>query len=172
VRAVAFNARQPHLLTAGGRYVQRWNLDGAKIGEPLKHDDAVLSVLFSLNGEWIATGCTDGSVRLWDANTGRFVKLLPEKFGRVYALAFSPNSETLLVGSMDNWASLWEVKSGTLLCRWRLVRTVRTWFGHVISAGQDSARPPFAAASLERSEEMAIPASLRGSPPPIFFRTL
>jgi WD40 repeat protein len=120
VRAVAFNARQTQLLTAGGRDVQRWDIKGARIGEPLKHPDAVLSARFSPDGKLIVTGCTDGHVYLWDLAAAKPPRrVLPDKFGRVYALAFSPDGKTLLVGSTDNWASLWDVASAAPRCRWK-----------------------------------------------------
>jgi WD40 repeat protein len=119
VRAVAFNARQTQLLTASGRNVQRWYLDGAGIDDPLVHPDDVLSALFSPDGKLIVTGCTDGSVHLWDLASAKLHRVLPDTFGRVYALAFSPDGKTLLVGSTDNWASLWDVESGARRCRWK-----------------------------------------------------
>ena len=36
----------------------------------IKHDDCVISVAFSPNGEWLATGSVDGNARIIEVATG------------------------------------------------------------------------------------------------------
>jgi WD40 repeat protein len=44
---------------------------GQAVGEPMKHEDAVLSAQFSLDSRRIVTASADNTARLWDAPTRR-----------------------------------------------------------------------------------------------------
>jgi WD40 repeat protein len=73
----------------------------------LGHGSYVYPVAYSPDGEWIASGSWDNTVRLWDAWTGENCAILTHS-GYVRALAFSPDSAWLLSGSqarggLDIW---------------------------------------------------------------------
>ena len=46
---------------------------GKAIGEPLRHDDGVLSAAFSPDGRFVVTASMDGTARLWEAATGKAI---------------------------------------------------------------------------------------------------
>ncbi|MER7794601.1 hypothetical protein [Streptomyces sp. NPDC097640] len=73
------------------------------------HAETVRTLAFSPDGRTLATGSEDGSVRLWEAATG---KLRTTLTGRVQVLAFSPDGRTLAAGSADGQVRLWEVATG------------------------------------------------------------
>ena len=44
---------------------------GKTIGQPMRHDDAVLSAQFSADGQRVVTASRDKTARVWDASTIR-----------------------------------------------------------------------------------------------------
>ena len=54
----------------------------------------------------------DGSLRLWDAATGKEIKSVRGQFGVVFSIRFSPDGKTLATGSSDAQIHLWDVATG------------------------------------------------------------
>jgi len=98
-------------------------------------------VKFHPNCNYIATGSSDKSIRLWEVNTGECARILTGKrhcevywessdrlainqtghFGPVNALAFSPDGKMLASGGEDRNVILWDLGSG---------KRIRTFVGH------------------------------------------
>jgi WD40 repeat protein len=60
----------------------------------------------------MASSGADKTVRLWDVETGRLVRILEGHFDDVTTLAFSPTAKTVASGSLDKTVKLWEVETG------------------------------------------------------------
>ncbi|MGH7495062.1 MAG: WD40 repeat domain-containing protein, partial [bacterium] len=75
----------------------------------------VWSVQFSPDGEKLASGSYDQSVRLWEVKSGKLLRSLKGHQNTVWSVQFSPDGEKLASGSSDNSVRLWEVKSGKCL---------------------------------------------------------
>ena len=59
----------------------------------MMHDDTVLSLLFSRDSELLASGCKDGSVKVWKVSTGQCIRKFPKAHTQgVSSLAFSRDS--------------------------------------------------------------------------------
>lgn len=90
--------------------VMSWTL------ETRRHRGAMYHVAISPDGKTLATGGLDGTIRLWDVETGKFIKCLLGHNSYVYRLAWSPDGNTLAsAGAYDGSCGLWDVKSGLLL---------------------------------------------------------
>ena len=62
---------------------------------------------YSPDGTTIASGDEDGTVKLWDPNTGRERCTLVGHTGKVRALAFSPDGSVLATGDAGGTIRLW-----------------------------------------------------------------
>ena len=75
----------------------------------------VLSVAFSPDGKLLATGDTNGEIRLRQVADGQPVLTCKGHTNWVLSLAFSPNGSVLASGSTDQTVKLWDVSTGQCL---------------------------------------------------------
>jgi WD40 repeat protein len=68
----------------------------------------VTSALFSRHGKWLASGSTNGYVRIWDSGTMRLKHTLGHTYG-AYCLGISKDSNLLAVGGGDGQVHLWDM---------------------------------------------------------------
>lgn len=75
----------------------------------LYHRIAVTEVLWSPDGEKLATATDDGTVRVWDAGTGKRLALAMRHRAAVRAMAWSADATKLATASADGTAAVWTV---------------------------------------------------------------
>jgi WD40 repeat protein len=119
VTEIAFNASGDRLLT--------WSFGTARLHDPrngadiLQVDDAVSRGTFSPDGGRFAVALGDGSVRLFDAQSGAELAQLRGHQDTVTSIAFSPDGTVLASAGMDRTVRLWDAHTG---------RAIATLKGH------------------------------------------
>lgn len=85
------------------------------------HSNNVASVAFSPDGKTLISGSADGTLKLWDAATGRELRTLRGHEDGVHSIAFSPDGKQVISGSGDQTLKVWDLASG---------QELRTFHGH------------------------------------------
>lgn len=81
------------------------------------HSDVVQSVDVARDGTKIASASADGTIRIWNAQTGAMQRTLAGHLGAVTCVAFTADGERLVSGGEDGTVRLWSVVTGQLLMR-------------------------------------------------------
>jgi WD40 repeat protein len=72
-------------------------------------------VAFDPQGRRIVSGSYDGTVRVWDVDSGRELACLSGHEGEVQSVAFDPRGRRIVSGSWDGTVRVWDVDSGACL---------------------------------------------------------
>jgi WD40 repeat protein len=86
-------------------------LDGVELKG---HRREVLSVEVSPDGKRVLTASRDGDARIWDARTGRPLRILRGHFGTVFDASFSPDGRWVVTAGPAT-AGLWDATTGELV---------------------------------------------------------
>ncbi|KAG8707345.1 hypothetical protein FRC08_000568 [Ceratobasidium sp. 394] len=74
---------------------------------------AILTLAYSPDGEYILSGSVDNTIRIWDARTGQSVgQPLQGHTDYVNTVAYSPDGAYILSGSDDNTIRIWDAHTG------------------------------------------------------------
>ena len=96
--------------------VKNVNLTEYKLLKTLKgHSSWVNSVAYSPDGTKIISGSTDGTVKIWDANTGQCLKTLEGHSYSVNSVAYSPDGTKIISCSEDKTIKIWNANTGQCL---------------------------------------------------------
>jgi hypothetical protein len=79
------------------------------------HTGGVNAVAVSPDGRFIVSGSLDGTVKVWEAESGRLLRSLEGHTDWVRAVAVSPDGRFIVSGSSDRTVKVWETESGRLL---------------------------------------------------------
>ncbi len=67
------------------------------------------------NGQWLASGSTDCTARIWEVKTGRCIQVLQGHGDWINAISFHPSAAILATGSADCTVKLWDCITGQCL---------------------------------------------------------
>ncbi|MEM1002107.1 MAG: hypothetical protein AAGH46_05620, partial [Bacteroidota bacterium] len=89
-----------------------WSADGKLLNTLAGHRDGVVAVQFSPdNGDLIATGSYDHTVKLWSSSTGDLLTTLRGHQDRVTSLSMSRDKKLLATVGEDDRLLLWDLDS-------------------------------------------------------------
>ncbi|MFM6621008.1 MAG: WD40 repeat domain-containing protein, partial [Dolichospermum sp.] len=74
------------------------------------HSDWVWSLAYSPDGQTLASGSDDNTIKLWNARTGNLLQTLTGHSSSVRSVAYSPDGQTLANGSYENTIKIWRLK--------------------------------------------------------------
>jgi Tol biopolymer transport system component len=93
-------------------FVEIWQVnDGTLVQTLLGHTDRVNSIAFSLDGQYLASASTDGTIRLWRTSNWTLINMLNTQ-SRIDSVAFSPDGQLLASGGTGG-TILWRIDDGT-----------------------------------------------------------
>jgi WD40 repeat protein len=108
-KAVAVS-RDPELLQRATELIEK--LDKALYRELKGHHGTATSVAFSQDGNYALSGGHDQTLRLWDLQTGKEVRVFSGHGSHVYGVAFCPDGKRAISCSGDRTLRLWDVRTG------------------------------------------------------------
>lgn len=88
------------------------NLENGSTQTCGKHSSPIVTLTFHPDSSKLATGCADGSVRLWSVETGSETVFPKEHSKAISDLSFSPRGDLLVSASDDGTVRLWRVDGG------------------------------------------------------------
>jgi len=85
------------------------------------HEKAALNVAFSPDGRTSVSTSADGTIRIWDNQTGQEIRRIDAPDNIPTSAVYSPDSQTILTSGTDSKLYLWDAESSDL---------IRTFAGH------------------------------------------
>jgi WD40 repeat protein len=72
----------------------------------------------------VVTASADSTARVWDAQSGKCLKVLQGHQKQVNSAAFSPDGQRVVTASWDHTARVWDTRQEKV---WRCCRAIGTW---------------------------------------------
>ncbi|KAF7799805.1 hypothetical protein EIP86_011047, partial [Pleurotus ostreatoroseus] len=85
--------------------------------EPLRHENTLLTISFSPDGEYIATGGLDRDICIWRVASHKKVTTARGHTGRILSLAYSLDGSRIVSGSDDHTIRVWDAQTGQALAQ-------------------------------------------------------
>ncbi|KAK3947157.1 hypothetical protein QBC32DRAFT_97895 [Pseudoneurospora amorphoporcata] len=107
-----FRAEEPEWIRTKPAVELDWN---ACLQTLEGHSRPIESVAFSPNGQRLASGSGDDTIKIWDPASGSCLQTLEGHSDWVYSVVFLPDGQRLASGSADKTIKVWDPASGSCL---------------------------------------------------------
>jgi len=97
-------------LIFAGDGITLWDMEAMEEINSIKVEG--VDCAFSPDGELFVSEYSQGTIKLWDAQTGKERFTLTGHTDSVYSIGFSPDAKTIYSASRDNTLRLWDVETG------------------------------------------------------------
>jgi WD40 repeat protein len=114
----AFQAQRyplQHIETVSDPSWQPGTIDLRTIPSSIGHSLPVRSVAFSPDSQFLASGSTDKTIKIWNLKAESLERTLAQNSSQINTIAFSPDGRFLASGGLDGTVRLWNWQSGQLL---------------------------------------------------------
>jgi WD40 repeat protein len=95
--------------------VRLWRMTGEPLHVLKGHERNVWSIAFSPDGQLLASGSFDHTVKLWRTDTGTLARTLTGHKQAIVGVAYGPDGTLIASGGDDSTARLWRAGDGALL---------------------------------------------------------
>lgn len=129
------------------------HLPGTCLNTLRGHAHRVWTIAFSPDGQLLASGSDDQTVRLWNVQDGACLTVLQGHTGGVTSVRFSPNGQLLASTGEDASIRLWSVAHKTCL---KILQGHTRWVRSVVFAPQRDANSPDGQILVSGSEDRTI----------------
>jgi WD40 repeat protein len=92
-----------------------WDTNGERLKKLAGHTATVTAVALSPDGRIATSGSLDGSVRIWDLESGTTLRVLTGHTKGILSVAICPDGKAALSGSADGTVRLWDLETGKQL---------------------------------------------------------
>lgn len=80
------------------------------------HLDSVTSITISNDGQFLASGSQDKTIKLWNLRTGELLRSFYGHSSAIESIAISPDRHILISGSEHDGIKVWNLSTGEVLC--------------------------------------------------------
>jgi WD40 repeat protein len=102
------------------------NAERPQLALQLGHSLPIVALQYSPDGNLLASGSNDNTVKIWDAHSRELIRTLEGHTAPVRGVAFSPDGKTLATGDEDGNLKFWNPQTGALVHQWaRLTLGIR-----------------------------------------------
>jgi WD40 repeat protein len=125
--AANLNSRRLALTSWSNNDITLLDISGKVLRTLSGHTEDIDALAFSPDGQLLASGDRDGTVKIWSASDGKVLRTLSQFRARPVALSFSSDARSLAVALYKGGIAVWDVETGKQLAAPRgvLIQTLR-----------------------------------------------
>jgi len=108
---IIFDRDGKKLFTCTEKQILFWDIEIGNCVLAIEHSNRITSIAYELQHHIIASGCLDGTVNIWDVNTGKSLKTVQGESGAVLSIAFTSDGRLLASSVKSKFISIWDVNT-------------------------------------------------------------